>query len=103
MFVNDVTALLCKPSYAIKSGIASQASPIDGAVQFQSHAGSDSEPFTPMGTKNGHIEGISYGAVAMAVHASLSNMFLGTGGKDFALPEMVPTFFPVHDFESQER
>ncbi|KAJ4149919.1 hypothetical protein LMH87_010693 [Akanthomyces muscarius] len=93
MYVNEVTALLCKPSYSIKSGIASQSSPIDGAAQFQSHAGPDWKSITGMGTEDGHIADISGGAVAMAVHTSSSNMFLGTGGKDFALSEMVPTFF----------
>ncbi|EGX89769.1 hypothetical protein CCM_08022 [Cordyceps militaris CM01] len=95
MYVNEISAFLCKPSYTMRPVLASQPSPVDGAAQFRSMAESGSAPVARIetGADNERVEGISNGAVAMAVHASASSMFLGTGGKDFALSEMVPTFF----------
>lgn len=89
MYVNKITALLCKPSYTMNSVLASQPNTVDGAAQFQKRAESGSKSRR----SDERIDGVSDGAVAMAVHASSSSMFLGTGGKDFALSEMVPTFF----------
>lgn len=95
MYVNKITAFLCKPSYTVQSGLASQPSPVDGAARFTTRDGSGSKPVTrrTRAEGSGHVEGLSDGAVAMAIHASSSGMFLGTGGRDFALSEMVPTFF----------
>ncbi|KAJ3497793.1 hypothetical protein NLG97_g1619 [Lecanicillium saksenae] len=91
MYVNKITAFLCKPSYTLGSVLASQPNPVDGAAQFKNAATGSNSVSRRAG--DARVEGISDGAVAMAVHASSSSMFLGTGGKDFALSEMVPTFF----------
>ncbi|KAJ2971719.1 hypothetical protein NQ176_g7551 [Zarea fungicola] len=84
MYVNKITAFLCKPSYGMGSATVSRPNAINGAAQVSNQQkGADLKP----------IDGVTSGGVAMAVHASASSLYLGTGGKDYALSEMVPTFF----------
>lgn len=84
MYVNKITAFLCKPSYGVGTATVSQPNVINGAAQVSNQQkAADLKP----------IDGVPSGGVAMAVHASSESLYLGTGGKDYALSEMVPTFF----------
>ncbi|TQV91943.1 hypothetical protein IF1G_09528 [Cordyceps javanica] len=104
MYIKNITALLCKPTYSIKPAVASQPSLVDGAARFESNTGPGSNHLAGRAMKgqSGYVEGIPDGAVALAVHASSSNMFLGTGGKDFVLSEMVPTFFQFMTMKAKQ-
>lgn len=93
MYINKITALLCKPSYEMKTMTASQPNTVNGAAVVSREGRADT-------TKR--IDGFPNGALALAVQSSAASLFLGTGGKDFVLSEMVPTFFQFMTQKTQK-
>lgn len=92
MYLDKITAFLCKPNYDVRKAMTWQRSQINGAAQL-----------SPMEeAEKSQVEGISSGTVARAVHSSSSSLYLGTGGKDYALSEMVPTFFQFMSMKAKK-
>lgn len=89
MYANKVTAALCKPIYNMDEYTMSAPSMVDGATTaVKSGEGPDSDFYKEM-------KKFPRGALALAVKSTSDAWFLGTGGQDYVLSEMVPTFFQL--------
>ena len=85
IYINKITAALCKPNYSLSKFNVSNSDAISGAAQSIQSASVDNE--------NKTISGFPNGALSLAVEQSTLNFDLGPGFFDYVLTTPVSTFF----------
>ncbi|KAF4962308.1 hypothetical protein FSARC_9593 [Fusarium sarcochroum] len=86
-YVKEVKVALCKPSYNLQKFDVQSSSVLNGSAQAVMSAGATSRKKVLSGWPNG--------ALAKGVYSSSGSLYLGTGGQDYALSQVVPTFFQL--------
>ncbi|ETS03748.1 hypothetical protein M419DRAFT_74508, partial [Trichoderma reesei RUT C-30] len=86
MYLQNVTAALCKPSYELGRFEVG----VPNANNGSAHA-----LFSTSAAKQGAIKHFPHGSLAMAVDTTVGNWILGNGGVDYVLTATVPTFFQL--------
>ncbi|KAM0431010.1 hypothetical protein ACHAPT_005647 [Fusarium lateritium] len=86
-YVQEVKMALCRPSYNLQFFDVQAASLVNNSAQAVLSSVSKS------GRKL--VSGLPVGAVARGVEAASKALYLGPGGEDYALSQVVPTFFQL--------
>ncbi|KAL7919614.1 hypothetical protein ACQKWADRAFT_300949 [Trichoderma austrokoningii] len=86
MYLHNVTTALCKPTYELLQFNVSVPSNVNGSAQALSSKST---------AKKQGLQSFPPGSLAMAVSDSTNRWDLGTGGVDYALSSIVPTFFQL--------
>ncbi|KAL6895350.1 hypothetical protein HDV57DRAFT_6312 [Trichoderma longibrachiatum] len=85
MYLHNVTAALCKPSYELGRFEVG----VPNANNGSAHA------LLASTAEQGAVQHFPHGSLAMAVETTVGNWVLGNGGVDYVLTATVPTFFQL--------
>lgn len=87
IYVHEVKAALCKPSYNLQSFHVQSENILNGSSQAVLSTAATS--------KEKLVAGLPVGSVALGVYRSSYMFELGNGGQDYVLSRQVPTFFQL--------
>ncbi|KAF7561492.1 hypothetical protein G7046_g2643 [Stylonectria norvegica] len=87
LYINEVTVALCKPLYSLNQFEVRSASILNGSAQAVL---SSAEP-----KGEAVLKGLPTGGLSLGVYSAVDSFSLGTGGDDYVLSEVVPTFFQL--------
>ncbi|KAL7789153.1 hypothetical protein V8C37DRAFT_386857 [Trichoderma ceciliae] len=86
MYLHNVTAALCKPSYELGHFVVGVPNDVNGSAQAVLS--------TQVAAQQG-LRTFPQGSLAMAVESTTNSWDLGNGGVDYVLSATVPTFFQL--------
>ncbi|KAJ6439890.1 cutinase transcription factor 1 alpha [Purpureocillium lavendulum] len=91
LYIRNITAALCKPSYRFSQFDIQSSSVLNGSALAVT---------SPTQATDDKMKGLSNSALGMAVLQSAWSWKFGTGGQDYVLSEQVPTFFQLMTLKS---
>ncbi|KAH6603635.1 hypothetical protein Trco_008410 [Trichoderma cornu-damae] len=86
MYLHNVTAALCRPSYELGRFDVGVPNEVSGSAQAV---------FSTPAAAQQAVEAFPHGSLAMAVRSTTSNWYLGNGEFDYVLSATVSTFFQL--------